>query len=68
VDQQVLHPRPAREELLHPLGGEPGSHRVRGLVGQSGRAPRAEGLRGLHARRPARRARRGGERRPARAK
>ena len=21
VDQQVLHPRPAREELVHPLGG-----------------------------------------------
>ena len=35
VDQQVLHPRPAREELLHPLGGEPGPHRVRGLLGQS---------------------------------
>ena len=35
VDQQVLHPRPAREELLHPLGGRAGHHGVRGLVGQS---------------------------------
>ena len=24
VDQQVLHPRPAREELVHALGGRPG--------------------------------------------
>ena len=24
LDQQVLHPRPAREELLHPLGSEQG--------------------------------------------
>ena len=35
LDQQVLHPRPAREELLHPLGRRAGPHRVRDLLGQS---------------------------------
>ena len=29
VDQQVLHPRPAREELVHALGGGRGHHDVR---------------------------------------
>ena len=37
VDQQVLHPRSAREEFLHPLGGGAGTHGVRGFLGQSGR-------------------------------
>ncbi len=35
VDQQVLHPRPAPAELVHPLGGGPGAHGVRDLLGQS---------------------------------
>ena len=34
LDQQVLHPRFAADELVHPLGGEPGAHGVRDLVGQ----------------------------------
>ena len=29
LDQQVLHPRPAARELVHPLGGRPGPHGVR---------------------------------------
>ncbi len=58
VDQQVLHPRPAREEQLHQVGRRPGPHRVRRLLGQPGPAPRGEGLRRLHARRLARRDRR----------
>ena len=58
VDQQVLHPRPAAAELVHPLGGRPGPHRVRDLLGQPGRAARRQELRGLHARGAARRARR----------
>ena len=38
VDQQVLHPRSAREELVREVGGRPGPHRLRHLVGQSRRA------------------------------
>ena len=56
LDQQVLHPRSAREELVHPLGGPAGPHRVRGVVGESRRAARQQELRGLHDRGPARRA------------
>ena len=33
LDQQVLHPRPAREEFLHPLGGAAGAYGVRHLRG-----------------------------------
>ena len=35
VDQQVLHPRPAREELARQVVRRAGPHRVRDLVGQS---------------------------------
>ena len=38
VDQQVLHPRSAREELVREVGGRPGPHRLRHLLGQSRRA------------------------------
>ena len=44
LDQQVLHPRPQPGEILHPLGGRAGPHRLRHLLGQSrtsGTAPRA---------------------------
>ena len=58
LDQQVLHPRPAAGELVHPLGGRAGPHGIRDLVDQSGRAPRYQKLRGLHGRRSARGARR----------
>ena len=58
LDQQVLHPRPAPEELLRPLGGGAGPHRLRRLLGEPGRAARREGLRRLHAGRRLRRARR----------
>ena len=58
VDQQVLHPRSAREELVREVGGRPGPHRVRHLLGQSRRAARAQGFRGLPDRGHARRARR----------
>ena len=40
LDQQVLHPRPAAGEFLHPLGGGAGPYRLRHLLGQSRRAPR----------------------------
>ena len=40
VDQQVLHPRSAAEELLRALGGRARLHRVHGVVGQS-RQPRS---------------------------
>ncbi len=36
LDQQVLHPRPAREELLHQVGDRPGPQRLRHVLGQSG--------------------------------
>ena len=58
VDQQVLHPRPAREELLSALGGRRGHDGVRDLVGQSRRKARAQELRGLPHRRHAGGARR----------
>ena len=58
VDQQVLHPRSAREELVREVGGRPGPHRLRHLLGQSRRQARAQGFRGLPDRRHARRARR----------
>ena len=51
VDQQVLHPGPAREELLHQVGGRAGPHRIRGLVGQSRREARGQALRRLPRRR-----------------
>src|SRR5258708_6118467 len=54
LDQQVLHPRSAREELADPLGGRAGPHGVRDLLGESGRQARAEGLRRLHGRGAAR--------------
>ena len=37
LDQQVLHSRPQRAEILHPLGRFARPHRVRHLMGQSGR-------------------------------
>ncbi len=58
VDQQVLHPRPQARELVHQVGDRAGLHGVRGLLGQSRRAPRQDGVRGLHEAGPARRARR----------
>ena len=42
LDQQVLHPRPAAEEQLRALGGEPGPHRVHGQLGQPRRASRRD--------------------------
>ena len=57
VDQQVLHPRSAREELVREMGDRPGPHRLRHLLGQSRRQARAQGFRGLPDRRHARRAR-----------
>ncbi len=56
VDQQVLHPRPAREEFVREVGDGPGPHRLRRLMGQSRRQARAQGLRGLPDRRHAGRA------------
>ncbi len=47
LDQQVLHPRPAARELDDPLADEPGDHRVRHLLGQSGLRARHPDLRGL---------------------
>ena len=41
LDQQVLHPRPAAEELLHQVRGRPGLHGVRDLLGQPRRASSA---------------------------
>src|SRR5262245_23819387 len=58
LDQQVLHPRPAPEELIHPLGRGTGAHGVRDLVGESRSEPRRDELRGLHDARRRRRARR----------
>ena len=55
VDQQVLHPRPPSEELVHQVGRGPGPHRVRHLLGESGRAAGRKD----HERLPARRPRRG---------
>ena len=55
VDQQVLHPRSRAPEVLHPLHGRQGLHGVRGVLGQSRRAPQGQDLRGLHDRGPARR-------------
>ena len=52
VDQQVLHPGPPSEELVHQVGGGPGPHRVRDLVGESGRAAGREDHERLPARRP----------------
>ncbi len=40
VDQQVLHPRPAPREFDDPLAVQPGLHRLRHLLGQSGRRAR----------------------------
>ena len=36
LDQQVLHPGSAPQELVHQVGGGAGAHRVRDLVGESG--------------------------------
>ncbi len=58
VDQQVLHPRPAREELAGALGVEQGLTVFVDLVGEPGRQARRQGLRRLHAGGPARRPRR----------
>ena len=59
VDQQVLHPRSRAPEVLHPLHGRQGLHRVHRVLGQSRRAPQGQDLRGLHDRGPARRHQRG---------
>ena len=37
VDQQILHPRPEAGKILHQMVRRPGAHRVRHLLGQSGR-------------------------------
>ena len=58
LDQQVLRARSDAGEILHQMVRRPGADRVRHLLGQPGRQPRAEELRGLHARGPARGARR----------
>ena len=41
LDQQVLHPRSAAREYLHPLAGGAGLHGVRGVLGQPGPPARA---------------------------
>ena len=48
VDQQVLHPRPQRQEEPGALAGRAGLHRLRDLLGQSRRPPRQGDLGGLH--------------------
>jgi hypothetical protein len=65
VDQQVLHPRSAREELVHQVGCGPGAHDLRDLVGQPGCHAGGQDLRGLPAPGPARgtRCHRAGDRR-----
>ena len=68
LDQQVLHPRSHAGKILHQVVRRPGAHRIRHLLGQSGRQARQEKLRGLHARGSARRARRRSRRRPASAR
>ena len=68
LDQQVLHSRPQPRKILHPLGGRTGPHRLRGVLGQSGRAPRHEELGSLYPRGPAIRPRHHQKRRPASAK
>ena len=50
VDQQVLRPRPAREELVHPLGDAAGTYGFLCFLGQSGRRAGRQNLRGLHVR------------------
>ena len=42
LDQQVLHPRSHAGEILHQMVRRPGHHRVRDLLGQSGRAARRQ--------------------------
>ncbi len=42
VDQQVLHPRHAREELVRALGDRAGPHRIHRVVGQPRRDIRAK--------------------------
>ena len=56
LDQQILHPGPAAAEQLRPLGGVAGPHRLRHLLGQSGREAGRERLRRLHEARLPRRA------------
>jgi hypothetical protein len=51
LDQQVLHPRPAREQLLHQVVHRPGPHGVRHLLGQSRCEAGRENLRRLRRRR-----------------
>ena len=50
LDQQVLHPRPAAQEQLHQVLRRPGLHRVRPVLGQSGREAQPQELRALHVR------------------
>ena len=42
LDQQVLHPRSHAGKILHQVVRRSGAHRVRHLLGQSRRAPRAK--------------------------
>ena len=65
VDQQVLHPGPPPEELVHQVGGGSGSHRVRDLLGEPGRAAGRKKHGRLHAGRPHRRSGCESGRRPA---
>ena len=58
MDQQVLHSRSDAGKILHQMVRRSGHHRVRGVLGQSGRRTRREKFRAIHARRRARRARR----------
>ena len=58
VDQQVLHPRSAREELAGQMVRRARAHRLRDLVGQPRQEACRQGFRRLHAGRPARGARR----------
>ncbi len=58
VDQQVLHPRFAREELAGQMVRRARAHRLRDLVGQPRQEACRQGLRRLHAGRRARGARR----------
>ncbi len=40
LHQQVLHPRPAARELVHPLRGGAGAHGVRGVVEEPAASPK----------------------------
>ena len=58
LDQQILHSRPDAGEILHQMVRRSRHHGVRGVVGQSRRAPGQEDLRAICARGRDRRVRR----------